>query len=121
MNGLTRNEQAAGRSPVANRDDAENAKRKRGQQVTSDKAPTSPTTEQHEMTEEAQSPPNPYVEPDDARQEEILRRMTGAQRLRVGFEITEFALNLARAGIRHQHPGLSDEEVREKLRERLYP
>jgi len=86
----------------------------------SDKAPTSPTTGQDEMTERPQSPSNPYVEPDDERQEEILRRMTGAQRLRIGFEITEFALNLARAGIRHQYPGLSDEEVREKLRERLY-
>jgi hypothetical protein len=67
-----------------------------------------------------QAPPNRYVEPANEQQEEILRRMTGEQRLRIGFEITEFALNLARAGIRHQYPGISDEGVREKLRDRLY-
>ena len=61
-----------------------------------------------------------YIEPVDERQEAILRRMTGQQRLRIGFEITEFALNLARAGIRRQYPGISDEGVREKLSERLY-
>jgi hypothetical protein len=62
---------------------------------------------------------NPYIEPTDPRQIEILRRMTGQQRLRIGFEITDFALKLATAGIRHQYPGISEEGLKKKLQERL--
>jgi len=72
------------------------------------------------MNRRLQTSTNPYVEPDNEQQDQILRRMTGEQRLRIGFEITEFALNLARAGIRHQFPGISDEGVKGRLRDRLY-
>ncbi len=58
-----------------------------------------------------------YVEPPSARQIEVLRRMSGARRFQIGFEISEFVTRLVIAGIRHRHPGLSEPEVRERLKE----
>ena len=58
-----------------------------------------------------------YVEPPNARQTEVLRRMTGERRFRIGFEISDFVTRLVIAGIRHRHPGLSEPEVRERLKE----
>lgn len=53
--------------------------------------------------------------------EEILRarRMTPEERLRGTFEMTETALTLMRAGVRHQFPGATDEEVLAQCQERL--
>jgi hypothetical protein len=39
-----------------------------------------------------------------AKQIEHYRRMTGEQRLALSLELHELSCNIARAGIRHQHP-----------------
>jgi len=59
-----------------------------------------------------------YSEPDDIRQIEILKRMSGEDRMRVGFEIYEFARKLAIAGIRYRFPDITEAELKEKLKER---
>jgi len=47
------------------------------------------------------------------------RQMTGEQRLALGLELHELACDLARAGIRHQHPQAEEAEVEQLLRQRL--
>jgi hypothetical protein len=47
------------------------------------------------------------------------RRMTGAQRVGIALELHELACDIARAGIRRQHPGFREPEVEEQLRHRL--
>jgi hypothetical protein len=56
-----------------------------------------------------------------ALQEQInrYRRMTGEQRLKVALDLHEMSCNIARQGIRRQHPGASDSEVENFLRARL--
>ena len=52
----------------------------------------------------------------------VLRNMTGEQRLLLAIEMSEFAHELSRAGIRDQHPEWSEKEVtRELLRRAFYP
>ena len=50
---------------------------------------------------------------------EAYRRMTGEQRLRIALELHEMSCNIARAGIRAQHPEANPEEVERLLHERL--
>lgn len=59
--------------------------------------------------------------PDEALQEQIrsYRRMTGEQRLALALELHELSCNVAREGIRRQHPGADAAEVERLLRERL--
>jgi type II secretory pathway predicted ATPase ExeA len=45
--------------------------------------------------------------------------MTGEQRLNVSLELHEMSCNIAREGIRHQHPQASALEVEQFLRRRL--
>jgi hypothetical protein len=61
------------------------------------------------------------VNPDRALQEQIerYRRMTGEQRLAIALELHELSCNVAREGIRHQHPGADEAEVERLLRERI--
>ena len=59
---------------------------------------------------------NDYVEPLNQQQIRIYRHMTGEQRLRIGFEITDFVTRFALAGIRYRHPEASDAEARRLLR-----
>jgi len=63
----------------------------------------------------------PWVERLDPKQVAIYRRMTGAQRARIGFEISDFARRLALAGIRQRLPGASDVEVQRLLRRSIGP
>jgi hypothetical protein len=53
------------------------------------------------------------------KQIEAYRRMTGEERLALGFRLHEFACDIAREGIRAQFPNAAPEQVEEKLRERL--
>lgn len=53
------------------------------------------------------------------KQIEIYRSMTGAQRLQIGFELYEFAVEICRAGIKNQHPDWNKEEIQAELRRRL--
>jgi hypothetical protein len=55
-----------------------------------------------------------------ALQIEIHRRMTPAQRLRAAIEMSEFARNLTRAGLRARYPGHTEGEIEAELLKRLY-
>jgi hypothetical protein len=57
-----------------------------------------------------------------ALQDQIHRAMTGEQRVMLAFEMSLFARELARAGIREQHPDWPDDRVaRELLRLAFLP
>lgn len=53
------------------------------------------------------------------KQIEGYRKMTGEQRLKIALDLRDFACEVARAGIRHQYPKATDDEVKEFLRRRL--
>jgi type II secretory pathway predicted ATPase ExeA len=59
--------------------------------------------------------------PERALNEQIqrYRRMTGEQRLALALELHELSCNVAREGIRYQHPGVDETEVERLLRQRL--
>jgi hypothetical protein len=50
---------------------------------------------------------------------ERYRQMSGEQRLALALELHELACEIARAGIRRQHPAAPDAEVERLLRQRL--
>jgi hypothetical protein len=55
-------------------------------------------------------------------QEQILRHMTGEQRLLLAWDMSMFARELARAGIRNDHPDWTEGQVaRELLRLAFLP
>jgi hypothetical protein len=47
------------------------------------------------------------------------RRMTGEERLGIALRLHELACNVAREGIRHQHPEADEVEVERLLRQRI--
>lgn len=52
----------------------------------------------------------------------LLREMTGEQRLRLAFELSDLAQEITKAGIRRDHPEWSEREVnREWLRQCFFP
>ena len=53
------------------------------------------------------------------RQIERYRAMTGEQRLRIAFDLHEFACDVAREGIRHQFPEDTADDVERYLRRRI--
>lgn len=53
------------------------------------------------------------------RRMDILRHMTGEQRLLLGFELWKTAREIARAGIRVQHPLFSPAQVERELARRI--
>ena len=59
-----------------------------------------------------------YVEPPCPRQTEILRRMTGEQRLVRALDMIRTAWRIAADAIRNQNPGIVEEELKARLRER---
>ena len=57
-----------------------------------------------------------------ARQEEILRAMTGEQRIMLAYEMSMFARELMKEGIRRDHPDWTEAQVaREVLRIAFLP
>ncbi|MEK7450145.1 MAG: hypothetical protein AAB019_11765 [Planctomycetota bacterium] len=57
---------------------------------------------------------------DGARKQiEIYRRMSGAERLQIGCELYDLAKQIISASIRKMFPNLSEEEFRNKLKERM--
>ena len=55
-------------------------------------------------------------------QRSILRRMSGAERLRLAFEMSDLARELCRSRIRQQHPDWTEAEVtREMVRSAFSP
>jgi hypothetical protein len=59
--------------------------------------------------------------PEAALEEQIkrYRQMTGEQRLKIALNLQEFACEVSRADIRHQHPGASAAEVEQLLHQRI--
>ena len=53
------------------------------------------------------------------KQIERYRQMTGEQRLKIALDLHEMSCDIARAGIRRQHPSASETEVENFLRARL--
>ena len=53
------------------------------------------------------------------KQIELYRRMTGEQRLDIALNLHELSCEVAREGIRHQHPEADAAEVDRLLRHRL--
>lgn len=53
------------------------------------------------------------------KQIERYRQMTGEQRLKIALDLHEMSCNIARAGIRRQHPNASEAEVEKFLHARL--
>jgi acyl-ACP thioesterase len=51
----------------------------------------------------------------EAMQLEIRRKMTGAQRLRLALEMSQFARELKKAGIRQDHPDWTERQVMVEL------
>ena len=47
------------------------------------------------------------------------RQMTGEQRLALALDLHELSCDVAREGIRNQHPGITSAEVEQLLRQRL--
>ncbi len=52
-------------------------------------------------------------------QVQAYRRMTGEERLAIALRLHDLSCDIAREGIRRQHPGASEAQVDELLRERL--
>jgi len=50
---------------------------------------------------------------------EKYRAMSGEERLKLAFDLHELACEIARDGIRHQHPAASPDEVERLLRDRI--
>ena len=61
------------------------------------------------------------MDPESAlqRQLEGYRRMTGEQRLAIALGLHDLACEVAREGIRHQHPAATTAEVERLLHQRL--
>jgi hypothetical protein len=59
--------------------------------------------------------------PEAALQKQIekYRAMTGEERLKLALDLHELSCQIARDGIRHQHPGASADDVERRLRERI--
>jgi len=61
---------------------------------------------------------NKYIEPTNDVEIEILSRMKGEERMRIGFEMCEFVRKLIIAGIRNQFPNISEQELKTMVKER---
>ena len=53
-------------------------------------------------------------------QQEVFRRMTSAERLRLALEMSESMRNVARAGLRARHPELNANELSQELMRVMY-
>lgn len=53
-------------------------------------------------------------------QDDIHRRFSPADRLRMAFEMSEFARSLSRAGLKSRRPDLSEDELDDEMLKLLY-
>jgi Rv0078B-related antitoxin len=53
------------------------------------------------------------------KQIEKYRAMTGEERLKLGLDLHELSCEIAREGVRHQHPDAGPDEVERLLRKRI--
>jgi hypothetical protein len=59
------------------------------------------------------------VEPNRKQYIEILRKMTGEERMRIGFELFEMATDIMIEGMRSQNPGIKLEEIQQEVVRRM--
>jgi len=50
---------------------------------------------------------------------EVIRKMSGEQRLKIGVELHEMAKEFVKASIREENPFLSDQELEERVKDRM--
>ena len=50
---------------------------------------------------------------------EVLRKMTGEQRILLGFELHDLSLHLMQDGIRHRHPEYDERQIKQETARRL--
>jgi hypothetical protein len=55
----------------------------------------------------------------EAKYLDILRKMSPNQRVKIGAELYEVAYHIMRAAIEEETPGLSEEDLKAKIRERV--
>lgn len=55
-----------------------------------------------------------------AKQIEIHRRMTPSERLQIAIDMSEFARDLTRAGLRSRYPDYTDAQIEAELLKRMY-
>jgi ribosome-binding protein aMBF1 (putative translation factor) len=55
----------------------------------------------------------------EAKYLDILRKMSPNQRVKIGAELYEVAYQIMRAAIEEENPGLSEEDLKAKIRERV--
>lgn len=55
----------------------------------------------------------------EARQLEILRGLSGNQRVKIGAELYEMAYKIMKSAIEEENPGISEEGLKAKIRERV--
>jgi DNA-binding HxlR family transcriptional regulator len=49
----------------------------------------------------------------------ILRAMSGSQRVKIGAELYEMARHIVASSIRNKYPNISEQELQDRLRERM--
>lgn len=50
----------------------------------------------------------------------ILRAMSGNQRVKIGAELYEMARSIVTSSIRNKYPNISEQELQDKLQERMH-
>lgn len=55
----------------------------------------------------------------EAKYLDILRKMSPNQRVKIGAELYEVAYQIMRAAIEEESPGISEEDLKAKIRERV--
>ena len=55
----------------------------------------------------------------EAKYLDILRRMSPNQRVKIGAELYEMAYQIMRAAIKEENPGMSEEGLKAKIRDRV--
>ena len=55
----------------------------------------------------------------ELRQLEILRGLSGNQRVKIGAELYEVAYQIMKSAIKEENPGISEEDLKVKIRERV--
>ena len=64
-------------------------------------------------------PQRSKLEPNRRQYIQILRRMTGEERMRIGFELFEMAKNVMIEGIKAQNPLIEAEEIQKEVSRRM--
>ena len=67
----------------------------------------------------SETPRHSRVEPNRKQYIEILRKMTGEERMRIGFELFEMAKCIMIEGMKAQNPGIEKDEIQQEVVRRM--